>query len=61
MPFEDIEYIQEEAKLLMDCWGTNEGGFILSDYGSDVAIGTTREKTVAMYEAFMKYDRWSIK
>ena len=58
MPFESIDYIQKEAKLLMDCWGTESGGFILSDYGSDVAIGTTREKTEAMYEAFMRYDRW---
>jgi len=61
MPFEDADYIREEAKLLMDCWGTERGGFILSDYGSDAAIGTTREKTEAMYEAFMKYDRWKSK
>ena len=58
MPFEDADYIREEAKLLMECWGTDKGGFILSDYGSDAAIGTTREKTEAMFEAFMKYDRW---
>jgi hypothetical protein len=58
MPIKDIPAIQEEAKLLLDCWGTDKGGFILCDYGNDAAIGTTKEKTRAMYDAFIRYDRW---
>ena len=58
MPVKDIPEIREEAKLLLDSWGTEKGGFILCDYGDDAAIGCTAEKTQAMFDAFLHYDRW---
>jgi uroporphyrinogen-III decarboxylase len=58
LPFKDAEDIEKEAKLLLDFWGTDTGGFIFSDYGDDVAINATPEKKRAMFDAFMKYDRW---
>ncbi|MCL2059834.1 MAG: hypothetical protein FWH01_12405 [Oscillospiraceae bacterium] len=58
LPMEGDDAIEEEAKLLLDCWGTDSGGFILADYGDGVAIGVPKEKKQVMYDAFMKYDRW---
>jgi len=58
LPFEDEEYIRSEAKLLLEHWGTDKGGFILSDYGHDEAIGVSGNKKRVMYDAFMEYDRW---
>ena len=52
------EQIEQEAKKLLDTWGTADGGFILSDYGDTEAIGCTEEKNRIMYEAFLRYDRW---
>ena len=52
------EEIENEAILLMNEWGTENGGFILSDYGDVDAIGSTIEKTRVMYDAFLKHDRW---
>jgi len=50
--------IIREAKMLMDKWGTENGGFILVDYGDYEAIGSTEEKRRIMYDTFMRYDRW---
>lgn len=50
--------IEAEAKKLMEHWGTENGGFILSDYGDPVAIGCAPECSKIMYDSFMKYDRW---
>jgi len=58
LPFKSDEDISEEAKLLIDCWGTDEGGLILSEYGDGKAIGVPVNKRNIMYDAFMKYDRW---
>ena len=58
LPFENDEYIESEAKLLMDCWGTDSGGLIFADYGDDEAIGVTGGKKKVMYDAFMRLDRW---
>lgn len=52
------EDIEAEAKKLLECWATDDGGFICSDYGDSEAIGSTLEKTRWMYDAFLKYDRW---
>lgn len=52
------DQIEQEAKKLLDTWGTAEGGFILSDYGDPEAIGCTEAKTRIMYEAFLRHDRW---
>jgi len=58
LPFEGAAQIEAEAKLLLDCWGTERGGFIFSDYGDDAAIGTAPEKKRIMFDAFMSFDRW---
>jgi len=58
LPFKGEADIDAEAKLLLDCWGTERGGFILSDYGDGEAIGVAPEKKKMMYDAFMKHDRW---
>jgi len=58
LPFEDAGAIDAEAKKLLGCWGTDDGGFIFSDYGDGRAIGVTDDKKQIMYDAFMKYDRW---
>jgi len=55
---EGKEQIEAEAKLLLDCWGTDGGGFILADYGDDAAIGAPEENKRIMFDAFTKYDRW---
>ncbi len=52
------EQIENEAILLMNEWGTENGGFILSDYGDDEAIGSTDRMKRVMYEAFIKHDPW---
>ena len=52
------EEIEEEAKLLLDCWGTDRGGFLLSSYGDSAAIGAAPESADFMFEAFQKHDRW---
>ena len=61
LPIKSVPEIQEEAKLLMECWGTEKGGFILSDYGNEEAIGSTKEKTRVMYDAFISNDRYAKK
>jgi hypothetical protein len=58
LPFKGESEIEREAKLLLDNWATDKGGFIFSDYGDDAAINATPEKKQAMFDAFMKYDRW---
>jgi hypothetical protein len=58
LPFKGKNEIEEEAKLLIDCWGTEKGGLILSDYGDGGAIGVPISKKQIMFEAFMKNDRW---
>jgi uroporphyrinogen decarboxylase len=59
LPFEDAAAIHDEARLLLKCWGTDTGGFILSDYGDGDAIGVPIEKKRIMFDAFKQYDRWS--
>ena len=58
LPMGGKEMIEAEAKLLLDCWGTDDGGFILADYGDGAAIGAPEENKRIMFDAFMKYDRW---
>lgn len=52
------EEIRQEAKMLLEHWGTEDGGFILADYGDPEAIGSSEESHRVMYEAFMEHDRW---
>lgn len=56
LPFKGAEEIREEARLLLDCWATPEGGFILSDYGDGAAIGVDLWKKQVMFDAFQEFD-----
>lgn len=58
LPFKDNNYIQEEAKLLLENWSTEKGGFILTDYGDGAAIGVNDSKKEVMLEAFLENDPW---
>ncbi|HOF86712.1 MAG TPA: uroporphyrinogen decarboxylase family protein [Armatimonadota bacterium] len=58
LPFKSDADIREEARLLLAHWATDQGGFILSDYGDGEAIGVPLEKKRVMFDAFMAYDRW---
>jgi uroporphyrinogen decarboxylase len=56
LPFKGRDDIRAEAKLLLECWGTPAGGFVLSDYGDGEAIGVPLWKKEAMLEAFREFD-----
>ena len=58
LPLKGYEDIKKEAKLMLDSWGTDEGGFILCDFGEGSAIGVTADKRKIMYDAFIECDRW---
>jgi len=58
LPFGGAERIQEEARLLLECWAAPDGGFILSDYGDGQAIGVDLEKKQTMLDAFLEADPW---
>ena len=58
LPFKREEYIWEEARLILDSWGTPEGGFILADDGNDEDLGTPIHKKEIAFKAFMELDRW---
>ena len=58
LPFKGKEYIQEEAKLLLDHWATPDGGFILDDYGDGEALAVDIQKKRIMLEAFLAADPW---
>ncbi len=58
LPFASDDAIREEARLLLEHWGTPQGGFILSDYGDGQAIGVPLEKKQVMLRAFLDADRW---
>ncbi len=54
LPRGDAQEIREEAALLLEQWGTPEGGFILSDYGEGAAIGVPDDTKRAMLDAFVE-------
>jgi uroporphyrinogen decarboxylase len=56
LPFKSDAEIQAEARLLLETWGTPQGGFILSDYGDGRAIGVPIEKKQVMLDAFLEND-----
>ena len=58
LPFKSSVEIEEEARMLVEYWGTDKGGFILGNYGDISAIGTKPESIDVMFEAFQKNDRW---
>jgi len=59
LPFKNDDEIRKEAKLLLDCWSTENGGFIFSDYGDGEAIGVPIEKKKVMFDVFLKHQRWN--
>jgi uroporphyrinogen decarboxylase len=61
LPFKGANEIREEAGLLLEQWATPEGGFILSDYGGDEAIGVEAGKGKVMLEAFLEADPWRLR
>jgi hypothetical protein len=58
LPFEDEAGIRAEARLLLDCWGTDQGGFILQDDENDHDLGTPSDKKSMALRAFLDFDRW---
>jgi len=58
LPFKGRDEIRSEARLLLDCWGTDQGGFILQDDGNDSDLGTPIEKKKIALDAFLEFDRW---
>jgi len=57
LPWKTPAEVRAEAKLLLECWGTPKGGFIVGEYGDPRAIGATEENGQAMFEAFMELGR----
>jgi uroporphyrinogen decarboxylase len=53
------EEIRREAGLLLDRWATDDGGFVLADYGDGRAIGVPDGQKRLMLEAFKSRDRWA--
>jgi uroporphyrinogen decarboxylase len=58
LPFKDGDDIVQEARLLLEHWGTDSGGFILGDYGDGEAINVPLRKKKTMFDAFLSADRW---
>jgi uroporphyrinogen decarboxylase len=61
LPFGTPEEIRREAGLLLDAWATDDGGFVLADYGDGVAIGAAEGQKRLMLDAFQSQDRWQKK
>jgi hypothetical protein len=59
LPAGNPEEIWEEARCLMEHWGTPEGGFILGNYGDSEAIGVDPAVKALMLRAFREQDRWN--
>ncbi len=55
LPTGDRDRIEQEAKALIEKWGTPKGGFIGVEYGYLDAIGTTKESMLFELECFEKY------
>jgi len=54
LPHGTDEQVRREAKLLLECWGTDKGGFVLSDYGDGKAIGVPDDRKRLMLREFCK-------
>jgi uroporphyrinogen decarboxylase len=54
MPRGIEEEVREEARLLVEHWGTPEGGLIAFDYGDWQAIGVQPETPEIMFDEFAK-------
>jgi hypothetical protein len=56
LPFKSPPEIEEEVELLLEYWATPQGGFIVSDYGDNHAVGVSEKAHRAMFDAYMKHD-----
>jgi len=61
LPQGNREQIRAEAQMLLDHWSTEDGGFILIDYGDGEAIQVSMETKRIMLDAFLDADRWANK
>jgi hypothetical protein len=52
LPHGTEEEVRREARLLLEHWRTDKGGFVLSDYGDGKAIGVPDERKRMMLQAF---------
>ena len=59
LPFKSVQEIRAEARLLLENWANQQGGFILSDYGPGDAIGIPAGNKHAMFDAFLEFEPWS--
>lgn len=58
LPNNNREEIRAEAQLLLNHWSTEEGGFILIDYGAGEAIQVSVDTKRMMLDAFLEADPW---
>jgi len=52
LPRGNPDEIREEARLLVKCWSTPKGGFIVFNYGDAEALGVPASAARVMFEAF---------
>jgi uroporphyrinogen decarboxylase len=52
LPRGTYDEIRQQARKLVECYGTPAGGFIASDYNDAAAIGVTDDRRLVMFEAF---------
>jgi uroporphyrinogen decarboxylase len=57
LPFGTNQKVEEEAVDLLEKLGTSEGGFILSEYGEDSAIGVSHGRGQHMLNCFLKHQK----
>ncbi|MFC1508856.1 uroporphyrinogen decarboxylase family protein [Candidatus Omnitrophota bacterium] len=54
LPSNDPVAVREEAHELVKNWGTQEGGFVVFNYGDPEGINVNEEMCAVMFEAFME-------
>ena len=54
LPAGSMDEIRTEAEKIVKSYGTEQGGFIASDYNDAEAIGVTTERRLVMFEAFAR-------
>jgi len=57
LPTNDRARVDADAEELMTCWASPAGGFVLSDYGDDKAIGVL-DPQIKLY-MYQKFSEWS--
>lgn len=56
-PHGTYEEIRQEAKTLIEMWGTPKGGVIATDYEDPVAIGVSNDRRKVALSAFKEFGR----